>query len=110
MQSFPVTPGQQIAITVGTGGEQGTAVNALWPKTVIATAAVQNLLGGDAMIRHCRKPAVVADAARAILTRNSRACTGNFFVDEAVLSEEGMTNLEEYAVSPGESLAPDFFL
>jgi len=90
--------------------EQGIAVNALWPKTVIATAAVQNLLGGDEMIRHSRKPTIVAEAARAILTRNSRTCTGNFFVDEEVLAEEGITDLKGYAVSPGEALAPDFFL
>jgi citronellol/citronellal dehydrogenase len=90
--------------------EQGIAVNALWPKTVIATAAVQNLLGGDEIIRRCRKPAIVADAAYAILTRDSRTCTGNFFVDEEVLKEEGVTDLDVYAVTPGESLAPDFFL
>ncbi len=89
---------------------QCVAVNALWPKTVIATAAVQNLLGGDEMIRHSRKPTIVADAAHAILTRNSRECSGNFFVDEEVLAEEGVTDLEQYAVTPGESLVPDFFL
>ncbi|MDA1049144.1 MAG: NAD(P)-dependent oxidoreductase [Planctomycetota bacterium] len=90
--------------------ERGIAVNALWPKTVIATAAVQNLLGGDEVIRHSRQPTIVADAAHAILTRNSRTCTGNFFVDEEVLAEEGMANLDGYAVSPGEGLMPDFFL
>jgi citronellol/citronellal dehydrogenase len=90
--------------------ERGIAVNALWPKTVIATAAVQNLLGGDAMIRHSRQPTIVADAARAILIRDSRTCTGNFFVDEDVLASEGITNLERYAASPGETLMPDFFL
>ena len=90
--------------------ERGIAVNALWPKTVIATAAVQNLLGGDAMIRHSRQPTIVADAARAILTRHSRTCTGNFFVDEEVLAAEGVTNFDEYAISPGDSLLPDFFL
>ncbi len=89
---------------------QGIAVNALWPKTVIATAAVQNLLGGDSMIRCSRKPSIVADAAYAILTRNSRDCTGNFFVDEEVLAEEGVTDFEHYAESPGEPLMPDFFL
>ncbi|MCA9119358.1 MAG: NAD(P)-dependent oxidoreductase [Planctomycetaceae bacterium] len=90
--------------------EQGVAVNALWPKTVIATAAVQNLLGGDAMMRCSRKPSIVADAAHAILTRDSRHCTGNFFVDEEVLTSEGITDFEQYAVSPGEPLMPDFFL
>ncbi|HUG70461.1 MAG TPA: NAD(P)-dependent oxidoreductase, partial [Pirellulaceae bacterium] len=90
--------------------ELGIAVNALWPKTVIATAAVQNLLGGDDMVRRSRKPSIVADAARAILLRGSRACTGNFFVDEEVLAEEGITDFDRYAVSPGEPLMPDFFL
>jgi citronellol/citronellal dehydrogenase len=90
--------------------KQGIAVNALWPKTVIATAAVQNLLGGDAMIRHSRQPTIVADAARAILIRDSRTCTGNFFVDEDVLASEGITSFEGYAASPGETLMPDFFL
>ncbi len=90
--------------------EQGIAVNALWPKTVIATAAVQNLLGGDTMIQQSRKPEIVADAAHAILTRNSRDCTGNFFVDEEVLREEGVDDFEAYAVSPGKALMPDFFL
>lgn len=90
--------------------EQGIAVNALWPKTVIATAAVQNLLGGDDMVRCSRKPSIVADAAHAILTRDSRSCTGNFFVDEEVLAEEGITDWVSYAVSPGEPLMPDFFL
>ncbi|MBI2481025.1 MAG: NAD(P)-dependent oxidoreductase [Planctomycetia bacterium] len=90
--------------------EQGIAVNALWPKTVIATAAVRNLLGGDSMIRCSRKPNIVADAAHAILIRSSRTCTGNFFVDEEVLAGEGITDFEQYAVSPGEPLMPDFFL
>ncbi|HEX3726149.1 MAG TPA: NAD(P)-dependent oxidoreductase, partial [Pirellulales bacterium] len=62
--------------------QQGVAVNALWPKTVIATAAVRNLLGGEEVIRHCRTPEIMADAAHAILTRASRNCTGNFFIDE----------------------------
>lgn len=88
----------------------GIAVNALWPKTVIATAAVQNLLGGDEAMRRCRTPAIMADASHAILTRNSRECTGNFFVDECVLQEQGVTDFEDYAVTPGAELLPDFFL
>jgi citronellol/citronellal dehydrogenase len=88
---------------------QGIAVNALWPRTVIATAAL-NLLGGDALARHGRTPEIVADAAMAILRRDSRACTGNFFVDEDVLRAEGVTDFSRYAVAPGESLAPDLFL
>lgn len=89
---------------------QGVAVNALWPKTGIATAAVQNLLGGDMATRCCRKPDIVADAAWSILTRESRSCTGNFFIDEDVLREEGVTDLDAYSVTPGAKLMQDFFL
>ena len=88
----------------------GIAVNALWPRTAIATAAVQNLLGGEAAVERCRKPEIMADAAHYILTRDSRACTGNFFTDEGVLAEEGVTDFEPYAVVPGAPLFPDFFL
>ncbi len=90
--------------------DQGVAVNALWPRTVIATAAVQNLLGGGAAIRGCRQPTIMADAAHVVLTRPSRDCTGNFFVDDDVLRENGATDFEPYAVAPGEELLPDFFL
>lgn len=90
--------------------KDGIAVNALWPRTPIATAAVQNLLGGDATIRGSRKPEIVADAAYAILTRDSRACTGNFFIDDEVLTEEGASDLEQYAVVPGTPLLNDFFI
>jgi len=90
--------------------DQGVAVNALWPKTVIATAAVQNLLGGTAAMCRCRKPEIMADAAHAILTRSSRECTGNFFVDQQVLEERGVTDFEQYAVTPGTELLADFFL
>ncbi len=90
--------------------EAGVAVNALWPQAPIATAAVENLLGGEATIRHCRKPEFVAEAAHALLVRPSRSCTGNFFVDEDVLRQEGVTDFASYAVCPGESLATDFFL
>ena len=90
--------------------EQGVAVNALWPKTVIATAAVQNLLGGDEVIRRSRKPEIIADAAYAILTQDSRKCTGNFFVDEEVLRGQGVTGFDSYAMTPGGELLPDFFL
>ena len=90
--------------------EQGVAVNALWPKTVIATAAVQNLLGGDEVVARSRKPEIMADAAHAIFTKDSRDCTGNFFVDEEVLKDDGITNFENYAVTPGADLLPDFFL
>jgi len=90
--------------------EQGVGVNALWPKTAIATAAVQNLLGGDDAIKRCRKPEIMADAAHAILVRDGRQCTGNFFVDEDVLRDEGVTDLDQYAVSPGTDLIADFFV
>lgn len=88
----------------------GIAVNALWPQTFIATAAVQNLLGGEGVVQKSRKPEIVADAAHAILTRPSRSCTGNFFLDETVLREEGITDFDNYAVSPGSDLTTDFFL
>lgn len=88
----------------------GVAVNALWPRTAIDTAAVRNLLGGDATLRGSRKPEIVADAAHAILTRDSRRCTGNFFVDDEVLRDAGVTDFDRYAVAPGTPLVPDFFL
>jgi citronellol/citronellal dehydrogenase len=90
--------------------EQGVAVNALWPKTVIATAAVQNLLGGSDVVKPSRKPDIMADAAYAILTRCSRECTGNFFIDEDVLRESGVTQFDAYAVTPGSELIRDFFV
>ncbi|MFX0032970.1 MAG: SDR family oxidoreductase [Promethearchaeota archaeon] len=86
------------------------AVNALWPRTAIATAAVKNLLGGEATIKHSRKPEIVADAAYIILTKSSRECTGNFFIDDEVLIEHGVTNLERYSIVSGSKLIPDFFL
>jgi len=89
--------------------ERGIAVNALWPRTIIATAAL-NLLGGDELARHGRRPEIVADAAVAILKREARSCTGRFFIDEDVLREEGVTDLAKYAVEPGAELAPDLFL
>ena len=89
--------------------EKGIAVNALWPRTVIATAAL-NLLGGDEIASHARTPEIVADAAIAILRRGARSCTGNFFVDEEVLREEGVTDLARYAARPGKELMPDLFL
>jgi citronellol/citronellal dehydrogenase len=89
--------------------DRGIAVNALWPRTIIATSAL-NLLGGEALARHGRTPEIVADAAIAIFRRDARSCTGNFFIDEDVLREEGVTDLGRYAVAPGEELAPDLFL
>lgn len=89
--------------------EQGVAVNALWPATVIATAAVMNLLGGDSSIRRSRKPEIVSDAAHVILMRNSRECTGNFFVDEEVLKEAGVNDFDLYAMDPEAELMRDIF-
>jgi len=88
----------------------GIAVNALWPGTIIATAAVHNVLGGENAVRRSRKPDIMADAAHAILTRDSRTCTGNFFVDERVLAEAGVTDLSPYAMEPGQEPIPDLFL
>ena len=89
---------------------EGIAVNALWPRTVIATAAVKNLLGGDETLRGSRKPEIVADAAHAIVTKPSREFTGNFCVDEEVLRKEGVSDFSKYQFVPGAELFPDFFL
>lgn len=92
---------------------QGIAFNALWPRTTIATAAVKNLLGGDMMVARSRTPEILADAAWHVLTRPSRACTGNFFLDEEVLATEGITDLSGYKVDPElpeDELVPDLFL
>lgn len=89
---------------------EGIAVNALWPRTVIATSAVQNLLGGDATMRGSRTPEIMADAAYAILTKPSREFTGNFCIDDEVLKQEGVTDLSKYQSVPGAELYPDFFV
>jgi len=89
----------------------GIAVNALWPRTGIATAAIRNLLGGDAAVARCRTPDIMADAAHWILTRPSRQTTGNFFIDDAVMRLAGVTDLDRYSVVPGTTdFMPDFFL
>jgi len=90
--------------------DKGVAFNALWPRTTIATAAVRNLLGGEKMINASREPEIMGEAAWAILTRDSRKCTGNFYLDEDILAEEGVTDLEKYAVKPGTPLFTDLFL
>ncbi len=98
---------------LGMAGEfrsAGIAFNALWPRTIIATAAVQNLLGGDASIRGSRTPEIMADAAHLILTRPSRECTGNFFVDEDLLRTTGVTDFAKYQTVAGADLIPDFFV
>lgn len=88
----------------------GIAVNALWPRTAIATAAVQNLLGGDQIVRRSRKPGIMADAAHVILCRNSREFSGNFCVDDEILESAGVSDLTPYAVDPSAKLVPDFFV
>lgn len=88
----------------------GIAVNALWPRTTIATAAVANILGGDRIIRASRKPEIVADAAHVILTKRSRKFTGNFCIDDTVLAEAGVTDFDQYRVDPSVDLMPDFFV
>ena len=92
--------------------EEGVAGNCLWPRTLIATAAVQNLLGGDEAVAGARTPEIVADAAHAILVRDSRECTGNTFIDEDVLHEEGVTDFARYRHGDGDEsgLLPDIFL
>jgi citronellol/citronellal dehydrogenase len=90
--------------------EDGIAVNALWPRTTIATAAVQNLLGGEEGIRHSRRPEIVADAAHAIITKPSRTFTGRFLIDEDVLRAEGVRDFARYQAVPGAELMPDYFL
>jgi citronellol/citronellal dehydrogenase len=100
-------------VVLGLAGElreQGIAVNALWPRTVIATAAVQNLLGGDAMIQKARKPDIIADAAYAIFSTPSRELTGRFLIDDSFLAERGVTDFERYRVDPSQQLAQDFFV
>ncbi len=86
------------------------ASNALWPKTTIATAAVKNLLGGEALIKMSRHPEIIADAAYHILSKPSTECTGNAFIDEEVLALAGITDLSQYAVTPGGKLYADLFL
>jgi citronellol/citronellal dehydrogenase len=90
-------------------GAQGIAVNSLWPRTTIATAAIE-VNFPEAILRASRKPAIMADAAYAIFKRDSRRATGNFYVDESVLREEGVTDFDQYAVTPGASLYTDLFL
>ena len=90
--------------------DQGVAVNSLWPLTTIDTAAVRNVLGGDQMASVSRTPEVLADAAHAILCRPSRECTGNFFIDEEVLRQEGVTDFSGYGPGSGQKPLMDFFI
>ena len=88
----------------------GIAANSLWPVTTIATAAVQNLLGGEALMQKSRKPEIMADAVYAILSQDSKKFTGNQLLDEKVLPLNGITNFESYAVNPEKTLQKDLFL
>ena len=88
----------------------GIAVNALWPRTIIATAAVQNLLGGEEAMRKARHPDIMGDAAHVILTKPSREFTGRFLIDEDLLREEGVRDFANYLMVPGAEPMPDFFL
>jgi citronellol/citronellal dehydrogenase len=100
-------------IALGLAGElkkYNIAANTLWPATTIATAAVRNLLGGEILIQMSRTPEIIADSVFYILQRPSAYCTGNSFIDEQVLAEEGITNLDKYAVNPGGKLYTDLFL
>ena len=98
---------------LGLAAEQqaaGIAVNALWPRTTIATAAIGNLLGGDAMMRASRKPEIMGDAAYVIFTKSSRDFSGQFCIDDKVLYDSGVTDFEHYRVDPSRPLMSDFFV
>jgi len=100
-------------VVLGLAGElrrRGIAVNALWPRTLIATAAVQNLLGGAEMVARGRKPEIMADAAHAIFLKPAREFTGRFVIDDNFLAENGVTDFDKYRVDPTQPLAPDFFV
>jgi len=98
---------------LGFAGEfkrHGIAVNALWPRTTIATAAVGNLLGGDAMMRASRTPEILADAAHMVLNKDAREFTGNFLIDDTFMASEGVTDFDQYRVDGSVALMPDFFV
>ncbi len=98
---------------LGLAGElrrKGIAVNALWPRTTIATAAVNNLLGGDALMKASRTPEILADAAHMIFTTPSRELTGQFLIDDTFMHGRGVTDFDKYRVDPTQDLAPDFFV
>jgi citronellol/citronellal dehydrogenase len=100
-------------VVLGLAGElrpQGVAVNALWPRTIIATAAIRNLLGGDDRMRQARKPEIVADAAYAVFSSPSRELTGRFLIDDNFLAEHGVRDFDRYRVEPMQDLASDFFV
>jgi citronellol/citronellal dehydrogenase len=100
-------------VVLGLAGElraKGIAVNALWPRTTIATAAVNNLLGGEALMRASRKPEILADAAHLVFCKDARSFSGNFLIDDTFLAENGVTDFDPYRVDPSQPLAVDFFV
>jgi citronellol/citronellal dehydrogenase len=100
-------------VALGLAGElkpKGIAVNALWPRTTIATAAIKNLLGGDEVMRRSRTPDILADAAHAIFCKPATAFTGNFLIDDTFLAGEGVIDFARYRVDAGEPLRADFFV
>jgi citronellol/citronellal dehydrogenase len=100
-------------VVLGLAGElraQGIAVNALWPRTTIATAAIKNLLGGDRIMKMSRTPEIMADAAYLIFQKPAKEFTGHFLIDDTFLAANGITDFERYRAAPGEPLAPTFFV
>jgi citronellol/citronellal dehydrogenase len=100
-------------VVLGLAGElrpQGIAVNALWPRTIIATAAIRNLLGGETRMRQARKPDIMADAAHAVFATPARELTGRFLIDDNFLAERGVTDFARYSADPTQQLARDFFV
>ncbi|HEU5274641.1 MAG TPA: NAD(P)-dependent oxidoreductase [Xanthobacteraceae bacterium] len=100
-------------VVLGLAGElrtQGIAVNALWPRTTIATSAIQNLLGGEAIMRRSRKPDILADAAYAVFAKPAKTFSGHFLIDDTFLAGEGVSDFERYRVDPREPLQGDFFV
>ncbi len=111
--AYTLTKYNMSMMTIGWAAEfkkDNIAANALWPQTTIATAAVKNLLGGDALINMSRTTDILADAAYYILQKPAAECTGNLFIDEAVLAAEGFTDLSKYSVVPGGKLYNDLFV
>ena len=90
--------------------DQRVAFNALWPRTGIATAAIEFALAGQEGMSHCRTPDIMADAAYAIFNKPARECTGNFFIDDVLLYESGERDFDKYRVDPTKNLMPDFFV
>jgi len=111
--AYTITKYSMSMMTIGWAAEfkkDRIAANALWPRTTIATAAVRNLLGGEALIKMSRTPEILADAAYHILKQPSTECTGNLFIDEEVLAKEGISDLGKYSVAPGGELFNDLFI